>query len=121
MDNIQIQDKAGYYLNLFEQIRKRVMDVPLSMVILQEIGKDIRQERIGTREYSNGNGDSPATDKQIGYMRKLGIPVPENLTKREASRLIDGARDGNGGNGDNGAWNADMEGEAPTKWPRRIP
>jgi len=119
MDNVQIQDKAGFYLNLFTEIRKRVTDVPLAMVILQEIGKDIRQERIGTREHSNGNGDSPATEKQIAYMRRLGIPIPENVTKKEASRLIDDANGNNGG--DNGAWSADMEGEAPARWPRRIP
>lgn len=33
--------------------------------------------------------DEPATEKQIAYLKKLGVQVPPNLTKRQASELID--------------------------------
>ena len=33
--------------------------------------------------------DEPATEKQKQFMKKLNIPVPSNLTKREASMLLD--------------------------------
>ena len=35
-----------------------------------------------------------ATDNQIAYMRKLEIPIPENLTKKEASKLIEEKKGG---------------------------
>ena len=34
-------------------------------------------------------GEEPATDKQIGFIRHLGGNPPNELTKREASELID--------------------------------
>jgi len=35
--------------------------------------------------------DEPATEKQIAFLKRLGVEIPENLTKREASRMIDDA------------------------------
>lgn len=37
------------------------------------------------RERSNG---SPATARQVAYARVLGIELPENATKQEATKLI---------------------------------
>jgi hypothetical protein len=122
MNDTQIQDKAAQYQGIFEQIRRKVSDLPLALVILQEIGKDIRQERIGAREHangngnggSNGNGDSPASEKQLAYLEKLGVPIPAKLTKREASKLIDEAV------GTSEVSGEEQSSELP-RWPRRIP
>jgi hypothetical protein len=35
------------------------------------------------------NGDGPATESQIRYLRKLGAGISEGLTMRQASELID--------------------------------
>ena len=35
--------------------------------------------------------DEPATEKQIAFLKRLGVEIPKNLTKREASRMIDDA------------------------------
>jgi len=119
MDKIQMQDRAGFYLNLFEQIRTRVTDMPLALVILQEIGSDLRQQRI--EEHERSNGDGPATEKQLGYLRKLAIPIPENLTKREASRRIDEALGSTGDRHDGDEQPTAEESQKAIQWPRRIP
>jgi len=64
-------------------------------VLLTEISKDIRMERI-RQEHESNNGD-PATDKQRKFMKKLGIDFPETVTKQEASSLIDEELSKNGG------------------------
>ena len=33
--------------------------------------------------------DEPATQKQLRYMKNLGIEIPEDCKKRQASSLID--------------------------------
>ena len=35
------------------------------------------------------NNDEPATQKQLRYMKNLGIEIPEGCKKRQASSLID--------------------------------
>jgi hypothetical protein len=62
--------------------------------------------------------EAPATDKQIAYLRKLGVRVGEGVTKQEASHLIDQAL-----RGDSHADEDEME-EQETgviHLPRRIP
>ena len=48
--------------------------------------------RSNGNRHSNGNGDDLATEKQIGFLKKLGVTVPAGVSKREASRLIDEAQ-----------------------------
>ncbi len=83
---ITIDERANKYLQAFEQIRKRVADDKLATVLLQEIAKDMRMDRME----KNGNGkDKPATEKQIAYLKSLGVEAKPGLSKREASLLID--------------------------------
>ena len=44
------------------------------------------------RSNGNGNGDEPATEKQIGFLKDLGVKVPAGVSKRRASELIDEAQ-----------------------------
>lgn len=67
--------------------------VEVSIAILQEAGKDRR-----TPAGLSGNGSQPATDKQKAYLKSLGIEYKDDITKAEASALIDKAR--NTGNSD---------------------
>lgn len=80
-------ERLDSYLNLLDVIKARTADERTAVTILQEISKDRRMEKIKQeREASNGQ---PATEKQKKFMSKLGIDFPRNVTKQEASALID--------------------------------
>ncbi len=46
-------------------------------------------ERSNGNGYRNAGGDELATDKQLGFLKRLGVDVPEGCTKKRASELID--------------------------------
>lgn len=90
----ETQHRLDDYVTLFAVISERVNNDAVAIAILQEMCKDRRSTEIHEeREVKN---DRPATEKQKQYMKKLNIPVPENLTKRQASMLIDGELGKNG-------------------------
>ena len=71
-------------------------DDQAALVILQEMGKASRTNRIRLEREANAakvsftsSEDVPATEKQIGFLTRLGVKVPEGLSKREASALLD--------------------------------
>jgi len=71
--------------------------VQVATVILQEYGKYSRCPEI---EADNGNGgDAPATDSQRNAMRNLKISFSDNISKAEASKLIESAVSKLRGNG----------------------
>jgi hypothetical protein len=75
------------YLALFGAISEKINNDAVAIAILQEVSKDRRSQQIqGERAEKD---DGPATAKQKGYLRKLGIGFPENISKVEASALID--------------------------------
>ena len=89
MDSDTVRSKAEEYLTLLNDIRVKTQDERTALAILQEVNKDIRMAQIrAEREHGNGP-DQPATVRQKNYLKKLGVDIPANLTKREASRLID--------------------------------
>ena len=98
MEQQNMQDRAGYYLDTLNRVREQVQDEETARAILQEIGKDGRVEKMragnGSVDGNNfgGNssqGEQPATTKQLGYLRALNVEIPKGLTKQEASELID--------------------------------
>ena len=107
MEQQNMQDRAGYYLETFSRVREQVQDEETARAILQEIGKDGRVEKMhessngrvgighsfrGSGNGGNNQGDQPATEKQLWLLRSLGMNPPEGLTKRSASELIDETR-----------------------------
>ena len=81
------QQKLNDYVGLFDVISERVENDAVAIAILQEMSKDRRStEMHSDREPQS---DRPATEKQKQYMKKLNIPITANLTRREASKLID--------------------------------
>ena len=88
METRTIEERATAYFKVFEQLRQRVADDRLAGVILQEIAKDLRMDRIEQGRNSNGK-DAPATTKQIAYLKSLGVKAQAGISKREASQLID--------------------------------
>ena len=73
-------------------------DEATAVALVQEIGKDGRVEKMrGFPETTvaslDSNGEQLATSKQLGFLRRLGVKVPQGISKVEASRLIDDAQD----------------------------
>jgi len=58
----------------------------IALAIMQEIAKDRRMAEIA--EARQNNNGSPATARQVAYARALGIELPENATKEQATKLI---------------------------------
>jgi len=85
--NIIIQQKLESYLTLLEEIKEKTGDEETARVLLGEVAQDLRMEHM--HEERNFSGNVSATDNQIGYLRRLGVEIPEGLTKKQASKLID--------------------------------
>lgn len=85
MENETINEYAA----LFDAILKRTDDYGVAIAILEQLGKDRRMTAMHERQRSNGNSDVPATSKQLGYLKQLGVETPAGLTKKAASELID--------------------------------
>ena len=86
-----MQSKLDEYMKLLEQIKQKTGDERTAVSLLQEVSKDRRTAEIrAERAATDGETNSvPATEKQKGFMKKLGIKFPETVTKQEASMLID--------------------------------
>jgi len=85
--NENIKEKVEGYLELLDQINAKTEDATTAIVLLQEVAKDLRTERMIEEREARKN--EPATAKQKKFMDDLGIDFPENLTKQEASKLIE--------------------------------
>ena len=82
------QAKLDFYIEAYEAARRRVNDDHTAVAIVQELGKDLRCN--GAKQHESSN-NQPASLKQIEYLKKLNVPIHAELTKREASALIDEA------------------------------
>jgi hypothetical protein len=82
-----IQVKLNSYLGLLDEIKSKISDDRTAVSLLQEISKDRRMDEI--REERESRNREPATEKQKKFMESLGIKYPKNVTKQEASVLID--------------------------------
>ena len=85
--NSDTQQRLDGYLSLFNTISEKTDSDAVAIAVLQEMSKDRRSTEI--QEEREAKNNKPATEKQKQFMKKLNIPVPANLTKREASMLID--------------------------------
>ncbi len=86
MDEYTKQRLEGY-LGLLEEISEKTSDENVAVALLHEIAKDRRSEKI--RQERGFAEEKGATDKQKGFMKKLGIKFPKEVSKAEASALID--------------------------------
>ena len=89
MDSI-IEQKLESYLELLDEIKQRIGDDDIATALLGEIAKDLRMEQI--QQERSFNGSAPATEAQIGYLKRLGAVIPDGLTRSQASKLIDSAK-----------------------------
>lgn len=101
METQQLEEKASDYVKIFEKVNGMVSDFHVASVIVEQIGKDTRCAMMnGNGRNSNnksGNGiiiknpEAPATTEQKWRLRNEGITFSKDITKGEASRLIDEA------------------------------
>ena len=92
-----MQNKLTDYVELFERVREKVNDPELAMQIVDQVGKDLRVEQMhsGRTPERPASGDTPATERQLALLKRLGVPVyaPARLSKSRASELIDEAQE----------------------------
>jgi carbamoylphosphate synthase large subunit len=81
------QKQVNNVLELFDVIKQKVSDEHTASILLQEICKDKRSAEM--RQERESKDDNAVTDRQKEFMKKLGIKFPKNITKQEASALID--------------------------------
>lgn len=88
-----MDEKLKKYFDLCGELCAKGLSEDVALAVLQEIGKDGRVERMSVRVPQGGNGfgngDVPATEKQLGFLTRLGIEAKEGVTKMQASNLID--------------------------------
>ena len=94
-------ERVDFYKQLVDQLVGFVPDAAVVATVVEQVGKDLRMGQILRRENNtsndsngwNGSDEQPATAKQIGFLRRLGVKdIPAGLGKREASRCIDEAQ-----------------------------
>ena len=93
-------EKVDFYCELFKAVYERVSKVcpegarDVALKIVEEIAKDFRSERSSQLkakvEAKEEEVVELATKKQREALHKFGIKdIPENLTKQEASEILD--------------------------------
>lgn len=85
--DIQIQKSLQEYLELLAVIKEKIGNENTAVALLAEVSKDRRMVEI--RQERDNPVREPATEKQLSFMKKLGMKCPKNLTKQEASALLD--------------------------------
>ena len=93
------QARIDEYLEVYDRVNPVIKQAEVTAAVIEQIGKDRRCEWLVNGRsnghgngHSNSNGDEPATEKQIGFLKRLKVDVPANLSKEQASSLIDEAQ-----------------------------
>ena len=89
--------EADGYIQTYNDLMSRVSDKDVAISILTNVAKDRRTVEINKNGgngngHSNGSAGEKATQGQLNYLKMLGIEAKANLSKAEASRLIDEAK-----------------------------
>ena len=65
--------------------------VQMAIALLKEYGKYNRGEAMSNNGKTNGNSEAPATERQKSALYKFGVKFSEDITKAEASAMLDKA------------------------------
>jgi len=79
--------RLNSYLELLDEISEKTDEASTAVAILHEISKDRRAEQMRSERQGKNNNDA-VTFRQKRCMERLGIDCPENITRKEASMLI---------------------------------
>jgi len=84
---LHIEEYVGVYRQILESLRKAgIHDPEAAKVILQELGKDRRANKV--EEMRMKGTDVPATERQKKFLGRRGVVFPQNLSKSQASEII---------------------------------
>lgn len=86
-----MKDNIDKYVEIVKYVLPLVEDA-YGVAILQEIGKDSRCGLLidsRTAEKNVNNDNQPATQKQIDYLKTLGVKTTQDMSKKKASEMID--------------------------------
>ena len=79
------------HVETYQLALARIEDKEAAIAIMQEAAKDRRQTPVNRSAGWKANGGG-ASEKQIAFLKKLGVTPPEGITKQEASKMIDEAQ-----------------------------
>jgi hypothetical protein len=81
------KEKLDTYVEVFSELKEKTGSERIALALLEEVAKERRTGQMhGQKEPTNGD---PATERQKKFMKNLGINFPKDVTKKEASALID--------------------------------
>ncbi len=80
------QTQIEGYLRLLEELKSKTLDDATALTLVQQIAQD---ERI--KALSRSSTSQEVTPKQLAFLEKLEVQHEPNISKTEASRLIDEA------------------------------
>jgi len=83
----EIQSKLDEYVEIVEQVRQKMNSDEIAIGVLHELCKDQRMECM--RHEVRRPAEEPATAKQKRLLRELKVRYPKDISKLEASQLID--------------------------------
>lgn len=81
------KERLNAYLELLDDIKEKTDNEDTAVALLHEICKDRRMSQI--KQEKAGGNDELATEKQKKFMEQLSIKYPRDISKKEASVLID--------------------------------
>ena len=85
MESKEVDARLEMYLDVAQKAKARISDPEVVASVVQEMGKDVRCDRVQRQQDPS---TSPMTEKQRRFIQELGSDASD-LTRREASRLID--------------------------------
>ncbi len=85
---MEFEETIESYVRLLSELQTKTGDDATALALLQEIAKDRRGHEANGR---NSGADGPATEKQKAYLDRLKVEYADEISKAEASRLIDDA------------------------------
>ena len=83
----ETQERVDSYIELLDAISEKTQAEATAVAILHEMCKDRRANHM--RDERAGKNSDAATYKQKRFMRSLSIDFPEDISRKEASALID--------------------------------
>ncbi len=95
MEQQIVSQELSDLAELYQSLVAKVTSEAVALGLIQEIGKNQRVRMMANREARELNfsakpsADSPATWAQKSKLRFLKVEFPENISKRDASILID--------------------------------
>ena len=97
---VKFEKRSKYYTTLFQELctllEGSLDREKAAIAMMQEIAKDKRTELMKQeREKRQEKEEEPATIKQIGFLKILGVSFDGKITKKKARELIDQAKANN--------------------------